>query len=142
MINIEGYNFLHVVDKGTGWSELGLIRRKLLKEQIKVFRAIQIYRHGLPTSITGDQEYNKKEFKEFCSNIAVELISTPAYDHEANGTIESANRTIRSYFNRLRAVDKKTATADLVAEAAYGKNICKGSKLATLWSSTTYYGRI
>ncbi len=50
------------------------------------------------------------------------------------------NRTVRSFFNRLRAVDKKTDAVDLVIEAAYGKNICKGNKLAS--SFEILYGKI
>lgn len=139
ILNLEGFNFLHVVDRATGWSELGLLRRKLLKEQIRVFRAIQLHRHGPPLTITGDQEYNKVEIKSFCNEIGAQLVPTSANDHEANGSVESANRIVRSYFNRLRSVDKKTSAIDLASEATYGKNICKGNKIAS--SYELMYGK-
>jgi len=131
IITIEGSKFLHIVDKCTGWSETALLKQKTLKHQIRVFINSQIHRHGTPTKIYGDNEYNKKEFLQFCASIRATFAPIPAYDHEANGAIESANRTLRSYFNRLRALDKKETVSNLVSEATYGKNICKGSKIAS-----------
>eukprot|EP00171_Calliarthron_tuberculosum_P001417 IDg1417t1 len=102
IINLEGFNFLHIVDKCTGWSEIGNLRRRDLKEQVKIFRKIQVLRHGPPFKIYGDNEYNKPVFLAFCDEIGAQFVPIPANDHEANGAVESANRILRSYFRRIR----------------------------------------
>eukprot|EP00171_Calliarthron_tuberculosum_P018277 IDg18277t1 len=139
LIKIDGASFLHVVCKCTGWSETGGLKRKELKEQIRVLRRIWINRHGAPLKIYGDNEYNKAEFLALCELIGAEFIPIAANDHEANGSIESANRTLRSYCRRLRSEDQKSSLADIVNEATFGKNIAKGSKLAS--SFELMYGK-
>lgn len=42
-------------------------------------------------------------------------------DHEANGLIENANHTLRSFYHRLRSCDKRSTGEVATAEAAYVK---------------------
>ena len=51
--------------------------------------------------------------------------------HESKGTIERANRTLRQFFDRIRAYDKRSTIDMILAEATYGKNISIGSKTAS-----------
>ena len=131
VINIDGSQFQHIVCKSTGWSVTSPIRRKDLATQIRAFRTAWLWHYGPPRTVMGDNEYNKSEFLEFLREIDAEFEPVPAYDHQANGAIESANRTLRSYYRRLRSVDRKSSTASVVAGATFGKNISKGSKLAS-----------
>lgn len=55
----------------------------------------------------------------------------PENAHQSNDAIERANRTLRSYFDRLRLCDKRAAVVDLVQESTYGKIINRGRKLAS-----------
>ena len=60
-------------------------------------------------------------------------------DHEANGLIENENRTLRSFFDRLRSCDKRSSTDAIVVEALYGKNVALGLKNASAFE--LLYGR-
>eukprot|EP00171_Calliarthron_tuberculosum_P014136 IDg14136t1 len=130
-IFLEGVPCIHVICKATRWSETAALPSNRLRDQIAAFKRIQIFRHGAPKRIHADNQYNKDEFLRLCNEIGAEFISSAANDHESNGAIESANRILRTYFRRLRAVDAKSSVRELLAEATYGKNINKGQKLAT-----------
>lgn len=66
-----------------------------------------------------------------CKNIGIEFVASTANDHEANGLIESANRVLLSFFRRLRAFDQQSSINNILVEATYGKNICRGQKRAS-----------
>ncbi len=127
----EGVPCLHAVCRCTGWSETTPLRSRQLSEQAAAFLRVQVYRHGAPARLYSDREYCKGAFREMCESIDIDMKPAAANDHEGNGTIESANATLRNYFNRIRAANKKATVADVLAEATYGKNINKGGKLAS-----------
>lgn len=110
-----------------------------LPEQIAAFQRIQVLRHGPSKIIYGDNEDNKEPFKTFCKDFGGRFAPIPANDHQANGTIEGANRFLKAYFRRVRSADKKSSIAMLFAEATYAKNICVGSKGASAFQ--LLYGR-
>lgn len=56
-----------------------------------------------------------------CKNLGIEFVASAANDHEANGAIESANRFLRNFFRRLRAVDQQSSINDILVEATYAK---------------------
>lgn len=99
VINLSENIYLHCVDHDSEYSEAGLLCPRYMHEQLSVFKRIQINRHGVLRSITSDIDYKKGEFKQFRDELDICLIIVAAHAHEPNGSIESANRTIRSYFN-------------------------------------------
>lgn len=131
VISLEGVNYIHCVDRVSGWSEIGALSRRGLDEQVKVFRRIQLNRHGIPKTVIGDREYNKGAFQSLCDENRILLIPTPAHAHECNGAIERANRTVRSRFDRLRVCDQRAPASELVQEAVFGKNTNRGNRLAS-----------
>ncbi len=131
VVFFEGVPCLHVVDKCTEWSEAAVLRSRAMSEQLAAFQRIQVLRHGNPQRIYGDREYLNRDFTSMCSGISAEFIPVAANDHEANGTIERANRTLRNFFMRTRAENQKSSIGDILAEATFGKNICVGSKAAS-----------
>lgn len=66
-------------------------------------------------------------------NQGIHLAPVAADDHQANDQIENSNRTLRSFFNRLRVCDKRSTCDTLVAEALYSKNISLGSKACSAY---------
>lgn len=139
VITVSGIPFMHVVDHGTNWSETAMLRSHALQDQVRTIKQIQLYRHGIPKSITADGEYGKGDFNEMCDEFNIKLIVTPAHAHQSNGKIERANRTIRSFYNRLRACHPNAPTVDLMVEATFAKNICRGQQIAS--SFELLYGR-
>lgn len=128
---LEGTPVMHIIDKCTGWSETSALRRRLLEEQVETFVAIWIYRHGLPKKIHADREYFRGVFAAFARDNGIQHVELAANDHEANGAVERANRTLRNFFRRLRSEKPKVPLSSVLREATYAKNICKGSKLAS-----------
>ena len=128
VIKLGGKNFLHSVDECTLWSEAAVIYRKSMDIQISALRRIQQLRHCPPGTIRCDREYDNSKFRAFCSETNTALIPVAANDHEANGLIENANRTLRSFFDRIRACDRRSPCEVIVSDAMYGKKICAGSK--------------
>lgn len=80
--SIGGNRFMHSVDRVTDWSEVGFLCRRELVEQVRIFCCIKIYRHGTPRTILSDGEYFKGEFKAFCENSSIVLITVAAHAHE------------------------------------------------------------
>lgn len=62
-----------------------------------------------------------------------------ANDHEANGLMDNAKITLRSFYNLLRFCDKRSSGGIICAEAIYGKNILVGSKASSAFK--LLYGR-
>ena len=127
IISLGGHLYLHVIDRSTRWSELGHLPSKRLETQIRIFKSIYLYRHGPPSSIRGDEEYNKPEFLHFCESIETNFIAIAANHHEANGVIERANRTIRMYYDKLRLAHGKSSVHECVERATFAKNICRNA---------------
>lgn len=91
VINIDGYKFLQMLCKCTGYSATALISQKKLSTQIAAFKREWLWKFGAPKIITGDNEYNHPEFLEFVLSIGSKFMPVSAYDHQANGSVESGN---------------------------------------------------
>lgn len=139
IIHLGGKNYLHTVDECTTWSEAGHIPNRTMETQIRVLTRIHHLRHGAPKTIRCDNEYNNDEFQTFCNEHGTTLLPVAANDHESNGLIENANRTLRSFYDRLRSCDKRSTGDYITAEAIYGKNISLGSKNVSAFE--LLYGR-
>ena len=139
VVFFEGIPVMHAVDKCIGWSETSVLRNRSHQEQVSTFSKIWIHRHGIPKKIHADREYFRGKFADFCSENGIELLELAANDHEANGIVERANRTLRSFFRRLRSEKQKLSVTCVLSEATYAKNICKGSRLTS--SSQLLYGQ-
>lgn len=78
--------------------------------QIAVFRRMRHLRLGAPQSIHFDREYDNKQFKAFCAETTTELHIVGENYQDTNGLVENVNRTLRSFFDRLRLCDKRSTT--------------------------------
>ena len=130
-VYFEGVPCLHVLDKCTQWSEASVLRTRKLQHQAEVFTRIQIHRHGTPRVVTADNEYNKGAFKRMLDNFDIAFSPIAANDHEANGQVERGNRTLRSFFRRVRSEMPQASVSEILSGALFGKNICKGQKIAS-----------
>ncbi len=74
-----------------------------------------------------------------CGEVCAEFIPEAANDHEANGSVERANQTLRNFFRRVRAGDQKAPVEDILSQATYAENICAGTEAAS--SFKLLYGR-
>lgn len=95
--------------------------------QTKVFYNMHILRHGPPLTIRCENEYNNGYFEDFFKTMDIALLPVAAKDHEANGLIENANRTLRRCFNQIRACQKRSSCEAVVTEAVFDNNLILGS---------------
>lgn len=131
VVHFEGKNFFHSVDECTTWWEVGYISRKSINLKIFFVQQIQMLRHGCPRSIKCDREYDSNLFKPFCRESDITLLLGAANDYEANGLVENWNRTLTSFFDRLRPCEMQVPTELLKAEATSSKNTSLGSRRAS-----------
>lgn len=59
--------FLHIIHYRTKWSQTGIVWTRRLQNYINDSKSIQIYWHGIPNAIWGDQKVNLAEPLHFCS---------------------------------------------------------------------------
>ncbi len=130
-VHFKGVDCLHVVDKCIGWSEATTLQSRKLSDQAIAFTRIWVHRHGVPRRVYGDAKYAKGDFKAMFTAMGIEFVPIAANDHEANGTMESANRVLRNFVRCERSCKAEADIAAILEEAVYGKNMCKGSKLAS-----------
>ena len=74
-----------------------------------------------------------------CNELRIKLTPVAFNDHEANGSIESANRDLRHIYLRLRSENSTPSLSCILSESTCGKNMTKGNKLAS--SFEILYGR-
>ena len=85
-----------------------LDRRVALKAALRCLILLLAAHRARPTTlvtrvcqfcvIRSDNEYNKEEFRFFCSSNDIKLAVVAENDHESNGLIENASKTFRSSF--------------------------------------------
>lgn len=90
-----------------------------------------MHRHGIHKTITEENEFCKVEFQAMCDEYNVHYIRKATNDHQANGIISRANKTIKTFFRHLRSDDNWDSIQKLLSQAMFGKNICKGHKVAS-----------
>lgn len=89
---------------------------------------IQILRHGAPRRTRCDFEYDNTQFFQLCQHENMQPVFVPANDHEAYGLDEDVNRTLCSFFDRIRSREKRSTVNTIVTDFLFGKNISLGSK--------------
>lgn len=94
--------------------------------QTRILKRIQHLRHGAPITIRCDKEYKNAKIKAFCTETRTELISVIAKDHRANGFIKNENRTLRSFYDRIRCGDKRSKGEAITVKEVHGNNIYLG----------------
>lgn len=112
-------------------SALVILKLQLLEVKVKTFLGMSMYRHVVPKKIKPDRGFFKSAFETFCKDCSMEQTKLGSNDHEANRTVERANRTIRSFFLRVRLEKPKASISDILREIAYSKNICKEYKISS-----------
>lgn len=131
--HLEGNYYLQIIDPVSGWSVVGLSRRRDLEEQIRMLSSIQRNRHGIPQTIFCDREFNKGVFQILCNYRNIRLIQVPAGAHECHRAVERSKLTLRSFLDRPRICHQKSPAASVAQEATFEKNINRGNRLASLF---------
>lgn len=94
---IENTTILVIVDTFSKWIEAKIMKTttaKVLNESLRSFFST----FGLPTQIVSDNgpPFTSKEFIEFCTNSGIQVLKSPPYHPESNGSAERAVQTVKS----------------------------------------------
>ena len=92
---------LHMIDVATGLSVTKILPSRDIEN---VTHACEIYWfnvHGSPTKVSGDPEFDNKEFRNFLESKDSEFNPRPARRHNKVRSVESSNGTIRMFCERL-----------------------------------------
>jgi hypothetical protein len=135
-----GVPHLHAEDKYSAFSQCVKLPDRSISTQIKMLNDMWIQPYGVPKKILADTEYDKPSFKHFCNSIGSVLVTIATEAHHQNGVIESGNRILRMFFNRIRIAEKQFDMKQVVEQAVYGKNCCTGSKSSTSYELWFGYG--
>ena len=86
---LNGYYYLIIIDSFAKWQEIYKFRYPTSTNTTKGLDEI-FSRFGVPEILVSDNGtmFTGKEFKNYCSLLAIEHITTPAYNPRSNGTAE------------------------------------------------------
>jgi transposase InsO family protein len=93
----KGHRFMLVVtDYFTKWTEVVALKNMTQKEVIEFITKHIIHRFGIPQTLTTDQgtSFMSKEVREFAELYRIKLLNSSPYYAQANGQVESSNRTL------------------------------------------------
>lgn len=91
----SGHYLFVVVDYFSRYIEVEIMTKTDSTETIKRLNAI-FARFGLPLSITADNgpQFSSEEFRQYCNDNNIKLISTTPYWPQQNGEVERQNRSL------------------------------------------------
>lgn len=91
----SGHYLLVVVDYYSRYKEIKSTKSITTTDTTKILKDI-FSRLGIPLTITADngRQFISQEFKDFCQEMGIKLISTTPYSPQENGEVERQNRDI------------------------------------------------
>lgn len=107
---------LTMVDRFTRWPEAVPLPSIEAETVANAFVDHWISRFGTPDTVTTDQgrQFESRLFRQFCSRLGTQLITTSAYNPRANGMVERFHRQLKSSLKALNTEPNWTAQLPLV----------------------------
>jgi transposase InsO family protein len=102
--SFKGHRFLLVAtDYFTKWTETVTLKNMTYKEVIEFIIEHIIHRFGVPQTLTTNQGtlFMSKEVREFVKLYNVKLLNSSLYYAQANGQVESSNKTLIKLINKM-----------------------------------------
>jgi hypothetical protein len=99
----KGHRFVLVsTDYFTKWTEVIALKNMTHREVIELITKHIIHRFGIPHTFTIDQEafFMSKEVREFAELYRIKLLNSSRYYAQANGHVDSSNRTLISLIKK------------------------------------------
>lgn len=122
------YTLLNMTDRGTSWSEMRIVQNQNMKTMKICVEQDWICVHGAPNAVSGDDAYDKAEFRGFLKQHHIAYKPRPARRHNKLGSVERKNGTIKAIIRKLDS-DLTDADAEtIVARAVFLSNLFSGSR--------------
>jgi hypothetical protein len=125
----KGHRFVLVaIDYFTKWTEVVALKNMTHKEVIEFITEHIIHRFGIPQTLTTDQgtSFMSKEVREFAELYRIKLLNSSPYYAQANGHVESSNRTLINLIKK-KISDNPKHWHKILSEALWAHRISKHS---------------
>lgn len=133
------YTSIHIVDVGTGFSEIKIVDTRRADRLIEELDAIWICAHGAPEALSGDDEFNRAPIRSALQIRGIRFKPRPSRRHNKCGIIERKNGTIKRILERLVKADGVSNVNILLARACFLSNCMYGSKLMSAFELAKGY---
>lgn len=120
---------LHMVDTGTGFSEVRIVQTRKAEKLIDVLDVAWIFTHGTPGSLSADDEFNREPVRKALQTRMIYFKPRPTRRHNKCGIVERKNATIKRILERLVQADEDSSPEVLVAKACFLSNCLHGTKV-------------
>jgi hypothetical protein len=125
----KGHQFMLVAtDYFTKWTEAIALKNMTHREVIEFITEHIIHRFGIPQTLTIDQgtSFMSKEVREFAELYRIKLLNSSPYYAQANGHVESSNRTLINLIKK-KISDNPKHWHRILSEALWAHRISKHS---------------
>lgn len=122
------YPLFHIVDCGTAYSEVKVLRNRAGPTLIASFDSDLFYRHVSPTLLSDDDEFNKSIFINSLKSRKITFLPRSTRIHNNLGTVELKNRTLEAVFERLIKADMDGTDTNITQKSIFFANIFSGNK--------------
>jgi len=129
----------HARDRATGYSELEVVPSRDLSAAALAFDRMWMSRHGAPSSVSGDPEFNRSAFKEMLSEHGIQFDARPARRHNKLGSVERKNGVLRPIIQRVSMQSPDLDLHTIVARSNFLGNIFRGSRLVSSFEHVRGY---
>ncbi len=120
---------LHIVDTFSSYSEVIIAPTR---SQDFIATSIEnewIFRHGAPSKLSGDQEFDKSAIHALCTRHHITICPRPTRRHNKSGIVERKNAIIKNIIARISAERCSSKTESIIARSCFLSNLFSGSKL-------------
>lgn len=135
----EIYPALHVVDVGTGFSEVRLVETRRADNLLSELDMAWIYAHGSPDVLSADDEFNRPTIRKELAARAIGFKPRPSRRHNKCGVIERKHGTVKRILERLAKADNDSKPKLLVAKSCFLSNCLYGSKIMSAFELAKGY---
>jgi transposase InsO family protein len=111
----------------TKWTEVVLLKNMMHKEVIHFISEHIIHRFCVPQTLTTDQgpSFMSHQVHEFVKSLKIKLLSSSPYYTQANGQVESSNKTLIKLIKKIEENPKRWQ--EVLSEALWAHRISKHS---------------
>lgn len=118
-----------ITDTGTGFTEGAITAKRNLDDMCKLFEQLWIFKHGAPTSLSADDEYNRGKMRSFLESHYITFKQRPTRRHNKTGIIERKVQTVKSIIRKIDREISNNTSEEIVTRAIFLSNLFSGSRL-------------
>lgn len=133
------YLCLHIICASTAYSEVIMMPNRQMQVCAEVLEVSWIYKHGAPTTLAGDDEFDRAPIRKFLKSMNVSFEPRPSRRHNKMGIIERKNGTIKRILAKLSKERSNSSDETLLQRAVFISNIFSGNSILSSFQQARGY---